>query len=282
MPASNSFMSKIDRTRWQNPFTQDGLRVPHGPLTGVFQIHEIGTMTVDEAWLHRGVCSPFWRLFYEFTGGAWVKCGGKKVNLDRGQVVLLPEGVPFDCGADHGVEHLWLHFSVRMNRPLTSANMLVIPWAEGCDGIMTALREATALREVERANHLGMALLHVAFADLEPDWLMPPSPRLQRVLGWLAQNLGRQITNQNLAEQTGLGVVAFIRWFKEATGTTPAVYVTERRVQEACRRLALTDHSIEQIADELGFSNRHHFSRVFARYAGCGPAGFRKGGWQPN
>jgi len=272
-------MSKINQPRWQNPFTQDGLRVPHGSVTGAFQIHEIGTMVLNDAWLHRGVCSPFWRLFYEFSGGAWVKCGDRKINLDPGQLVLLPEGVPFDCGANNGVEHLWLHFSLRMSRPVT-ANMLTVPLAEEFRGLLSVLRRATAERNTERANHLGMALLHVAFSDLGPEWLAAPSPRLQRVLAWLAQNLSRQITNRELAEQAGLGDVAFIRWFRQATGRTPAVYVTERRIQEACRLLALTDYSIEHIAEDLGFSNRHHFSRVFARHAGCGPAAFRRGGWQ--
>ena len=74
-----------------------------------------------------------------------------------------------------------------------------------------------------------------------------------------------------------MSVEAFIRWFKARTGRTPAAFVTERRVREACRRLAFGEESIEQVAEATGFANRHHFSRVFKQHAGCGPAEFRRG-----
>jgi AraC-like DNA-binding protein len=38
---------------------------------------------------------------------------------------------------------------------------------------------------------------------------------------------------------------------------------------------------LEQVADGVGFANRHHFSRVFKQYAGCGPAQFRRGRSRP-
>jgi AraC family transcriptional regulator len=100
---------------------------------------------------------------------------------------------------------------------------------------------------------------------------------LRRVLNWLEHNTSGVVTNARLAAQAGLGVEAFIRWFKLSTGRTPAVFVAEWRVREACRRLAYGEDSIEQIAEALGFSNRNHFSRVFKQYAGCGPATFRRG-----
>jgi len=271
-------MSKIDRTQWQNPLTALGLRLASEGGAGEFQIHEVGAMQLHDQWQHRAVCSPFWRLFYEFTPGAWVKCAGRKIELDRDCAVILPDGVTFDCGGRAGVEHLWLHFSLYPSRPAGSPQPLVPVVGADFFGVASALQTATRQREVEMARHLGMALLHVAFAGLAPGWLAETNPRLQRVLGWLEQNISRPITNEVLAAQAGLGIEAFIRWFKGQTGRTPAAYVAERRVREAGRRLALSDDSIEHIAEGLGFSNRHHFSRVFAQYAGCGPATFRKGG----
>lgn len=271
-------MSKIDRSRWQNPFTQDGLRVPHRAAVGVFQIHEIGVMALDTAWSHTAVCSPFWRLFYEFGEGAWVRSGGRRVALDAERVAVMPEGVPFDCGADRGVEHLWVHFSVRAVLPPAAASLHVLPLPEAGRGLAGALREATTERRVERGNHLGQALLHAVFADWENAGLSAPEPRLQRVLTYIMSNLTRRFTNQDLSQHAGLGVEAFIRWFRQRTGRTPAAYVSAQRMQEASRRLALSDQSIDQVAEELGYTNRHHFSRVFARHAGCGPAAFRRGG----
>jgi len=73
-----------------------------------------------------------------------------------------------------------------------------------------------------------------------------------------------------------LNTDAFVRWFRTEMGLTPAVYIAGRRIREACRRLGFTDASIEEIADLVGFADRHHFSRVFKTHLGCGPSAFRK------
>ena len=270
-------MSIIDRTRWQNPFTEQGLRIPADRGTGVFQIHETGVLRLDGNWQHRAVCSPFWRLFYEFSSGTWVDCAGERVALNQERVVLLPAGVPFDCGSQDGVDHLWLHFTLQLSRPLDAQKMLMVDAGPDFQGVATALQAAVTAKFTDKSAHLATALLHVVLSDLGSGWTAIPSRRLHKVLTWLDLNLGSAITNELLAQQAGMGVEGFIRWFKARTGKTPAAYVAENRVQEACRRLALTDEPIEQIAERLGYSNRHHFSRVFAKYAGCGPATFRRG-----
>jgi AraC family transcriptional regulator, arabinose operon regulatory protein len=270
-------MSIIDRTRWQNPFTEQGLRLPADRGARGFQIHETGVLRLNGNWQHRSVCSPFWRLFYEFSSGTWVECAGERVELNQERVVLLPAGVPFDCGSQDGVDHLWLHFTLQLNRPFDARKMLMVSAGPDFSGVAVALHTAVTDRQLEKSAHLATALLHVTLSNLGAGWTVTPSRRLHKVLTWLGLNLGAQITNEVLANQAGMGVEGFIRWFKAQTGQTPAAYVAEHRVQEACRRLALTDESIEQIADHMGFSNRHHFSRVFAKYAGCGPATFRKG-----
>ena len=110
-------MPKIDQQLWHNPFTRDGLRLPAAAGPESFQIHEAGVITLGENWQHRNVCSPFWRLFYDFDRGAWVKSGGRRLALGPGRMVVMPDGVPFDCGSRAGVGHLWLHFSLHLALP---------------------------------------------------------------------------------------------------------------------------------------------------------------------
>jgi len=38
----------------------------------------------------------------------------------------------------------------------------------------------------------------------------------------------------------------------------------------------LSEETIDQIAEDAGFANRHHMSLVFKKLAGCGPATFRR------
>jgi transcriptional regulator GlxA family with amidase domain len=120
-------------------------------------------------------------------------------------------------------------------------------------------------------------MLHLIFAGSPGVRAETVPDRLRRVFNSIEHTLDGDITNPTLARQAGMSVEAFIRWFKARTGRTPAAFVAERRIREACRLLAFAEDSVEQVAEAVGFANRHHFSRVFKRYAGCGPAAFRRG-----
>ena len=59
-------------------------------------------------------------------------------------------------------------------------------------------------------------------------------------------------------------------------GLPPIRYFTERRIAAAAWRLATSDEEIADIATATGFANRFHFSRIFSRQLGCGPAAYRR------
>ncbi len=234
-------------------------------------------MKLDGGWRHEGVCSPFWRVFYDFTPGAWVVSDGHRFALGPDQVAVMPDGVPFDCGTRMRVDHLWLHFSIYRMLPDSAPAVFALPAGPALRAVAAELRARLATGDESSARHLGTALLHLVFADHTVAHTPAVPERLRRVLQRIDAGLGGPINNRLLAEQAGMSIEAFIRWFRGRTGRTPAAFVAERRIREACRRLALSADSIEQVAEAAGFANRHHFSRVFKRFAGCGPAEFRRG-----
>ena len=96
------------------------------------------------------------------------------------------------------------------------------------------------------------------------------------LLTWLVQNLAEDLSVEELARRSHMSPRTFARRFRAETGTTPHSWVTAQRVQAAEELLELTDHSIEWIADEVGFGNaaalRHHFTRV----RGVSPQQYRR------
>jgi len=270
-------MPKIDQRLWHDPFTAHGLKPPPGAGGESFQIHECGSIDHGAEWNFRDVRSPFWRLYYNLKPGAWIESGGRRHALGPERFVLVPDGVPFNCGSRDGVTHLWVHFSLYLSLTKATVAILEVPAGRTARAVARDLQRQIARRQTARAAAFAAALLHLVFAEAWPEGFETAPARLRQVLGWIQHSLTAEITNGQLAAQAGLSVEAFIRWFKTATGRTPAAFVAERRVREACRRLAYSDESIEQIAESVGFANRHHFSRVFKRHAGCGPAGYRRG-----
>jgi AraC-like DNA-binding protein len=276
MSATGSFVPKSDQRLWHDPFTAHGLRPPAGEGGDRFQIHECGVLGLDPSWNFKGVRSPFWRLYYDQAPGAWIESQGVRHALAPDRVVLVPDGVAFDCGSKPGAEHLWVHFSLYLSLTTATAGVIEVPATRTMRSIARELHRMITRRDPNRASHYCAGLLHLVFAEVGPEGFEAIPARLRKLFGWIEHSLSGEITNEHLAAQAGLSVEAFIRWFKAGTGRTPAVFVSERRIREACRRLTFSDESIEQIAEAVGFANRHHFSRVFKQYAGCGPARFRR------
>lgn len=270
-------MPKTDHHQWHNPFTPHGQKPPAGEGAGSYQIHECGRMRLDAGWNHQEVCSPFWRLYYDRTPGAWIDSGGRRYPLTPAKFVLVPDGVVFNCGSRPGAAHLWVHFSLYPSLTEAGAGILEIPASRTARLVARELERRLERREAGPTAQTGAALLHLVFSEMGSDWFAVIPPRLRKLYSWIQHALGGKITNRLLAGQAGLSVEAFIRWFKVQTGRTPAAFVAERRIREASRRLAFTDDTIDQVAEAVGFANRHHFSRVFKQYAGCGPAQFRRG-----
>jgi AraC-like DNA-binding protein len=56
----------------------------------------------------------------------------------------------------------------------------------------------------------------------------------------------------------------------------PARYRSARIIDRACELMQKGLNSNKLIAQELGFSDEHHFSRRFKAITGCPPSVFRK------
>ena len=96
------------------------------------------------------------------------------------------------------------------------------------------------------------------------------------LLSWIVENLAEDLSVEALARRSHMSDRTFARRFRDETGTTPHAWVTQQRVQAAEELLERTDHSIDWIADEVGFGNaatlRHHFGRV----RGLSPQQYRR------
>lgn len=96
------------------------------------------------------------------------------------------------------------------------------------------------------------------------------------LLQWIVENLADDLSVEALARRNHMSDRTFARRFRDETGTTPHAWVTQQRVQAAEELLERTHHSIEWIADEVGFGNaatlRHHFGRV----RGLSPQQYRR------
>ena len=82
----------------------------------------------------------------------------------------------------------------------------------------------------------------------------------------MLENLGEELTVDQLARKALMSSRTFSRRFRAETGTTPAAWLNRQRLIRAQQLLEETAIPLEQIAQETGFGTaavmRHHFVKV--------------------
>lgn len=248
--------------------------------SGDFQLHECGYLPEGRRWHHNQVCDPFWRFYSNARKGNFIETDGRCIPIKPDEVMVIPENTLFNARGGIGVPQLWIHFSPPLALRLGEGKFC-LPLREPLAGNIRELQrlllgDPRTKIERHRVFHACLAILHSCFAQAALEIEQPPPPALSAVLETIERSLSRPLSNDHLARQAGMSRDGFIRWFKAHMETTPARYVSRRRIREACRLLSLTSRSIDDIAEAVGFANRHHFTRLFVRQIGRGPAEFRR------
>ncbi len=99
---------------------------------------------------------------------------------------------------------------------------------------------------------------------------------LRRIRDYVDSHLDHHVDIQSLAATAELSPYHFARTFKQTEGTTPHMFVLERRLAKARELLTRPDLSLAEVALAVGFADQSHFSRSFRRAVGISPGQFRK------
>ncbi|MEW2162606.1 AraC family transcriptional regulator [Streptomyces sp. NPDC007084] len=100
-------------------------------------------------------------------------------------------------------------------------------------------------------------------------------PVVSAAMAMIGADPGRAWTTTELARGTAVSRATLARRFPAVLGETPAAYLTRRRLDLAARRLRDTDDTLEQIAQDVGYTSVYAFSRAFSRARGVPPGRFR-------
>ena len=86
---------------------------------------------------------------------------------------------------------------------------------------------------------------------------------------------GERVTLLQIADHVHVSKHYFCKIFKQATKITFTEFVARVRVENAKKLLANPRWRMAEVADNTGFYSLSQFNRVFRRYAGNSPSGYR-------
>lgn len=100
--------------------------------------------------------------------------------------------------------------------------------------------------------------------------------RLRPVIDYITDNYGEKIYIETLSDMIGVSPDYFTKMFKDSIGKTPIDYINGVRINHSLRLLSTTDIPINELAEQIGFSNPNYFHKIFKQYMISSPLTYRK------
>lgn len=102
-----------------------------------------------------------------------------------------------------------------------------------------------------------------------------PGP-IRDLQSWIHENLSHDLSVEKLAERVAMSPRNFTRVFTRETGTAPAKYVEQVRLDAARQHLEEGNEGLEQLAMTTGFGSGLNLRRVFERNLHLTPTEYRE------
>jgi transcriptional regulator GlxA family with amidase domain len=150
--------------------------------------------------------------------------------------------------------------------------------AAGLDLCLHLVRRDYGAAIAAHASRLAVTPLHRDGGQAQFILRNAPAPSvatLAPVLRWLESNAHRELTLEDIAAAARTSVRTLNRRFHEETGQSPIQWLAGVRIRHAQELLETTDHSIERIARQVGFSSPTNFRALFRRATGVAPKSYR-------
>ncbi|MFA7231074.1 MAG: helix-turn-helix domain-containing protein [Victivallaceae bacterium] len=106
------------------------------------------------------------------------------------------------------------------------------------------------------------------------------SRKLQAAAAYIFNNINGELDAGKMATKFGFSLSHFRKLFREVNGVCPRTLHRTARINRAAELLVYSQKTVSEIADELGFSTIHSFSRAFRDVIKLSPRQYRAGGKQ--
>ena len=99
----------------------------------------------------------------------------------------------------------------------------------------------------------------------------------RRAIQYIKEHYAENIHVSSIADSLKVSESHLSKVFKETMHYTIGEYLTQYRIKEACRLLKNPDYRINEVSEQVGYTDQRYFSVTFKRIMGVTPGSFRDG-----
>ena len=223
--------------------------------------------------------NPEWHAIVYVVGGELdITTQTTQQTVRNCHLVTLPAGQPFimQLKADH-LDIVWFHIEQGPQWDRLIQGRPDVVFCEITQQIYHCLsliyyERQPALRKAVFSQLEGYITKSLSPADLRPN----ESQRIWQLQQELEKRLHYNWTVDAMAEIANYSSPHLHRLFRNQFGRSPVQHLIHLRMERAKYLLTHTDWTIEQIGEQVGYSDVFNFSKRFKKSAAIAPARFRK------
>ncbi len=170
----------------------------------------------------------------------------------------------------------YLHIRHRMQHMLSTTleTYFRVSPAEAVDAVPQDIYTRTLSSDsVDNVVDTCIALVRqMAENSIENTEITENNEYVQKLLEMLENDCGSSMSLSSAAEKLGLSSVYLGKIFKRVTGVNYVQYLTDLRMEKAKVMLLQDGVRIQDVAEALGYSQPHYFSKIFKQTTGMSPS----------
>lgn len=239
-----------------------------------------------------------YKLVFLFRGQVNFEADSIRISLHPGDVLIIPPFVRYTAvGAGEApMEYGYAYFDFADPSMETDFTTLFRCSSPVClPGAMDELHRQTAHRLIQRLDPqapgahltahlilehlmLNMVLCQLNTAPGLEQVLVDPSAQLvHRCIDALRRLEPAEFSVNRLCEEVHVSQSYLYKSFQKAMNCSPNRFLTLYRLKLAERELCRSDITIQQLAEQYGYTSAAAFSHVFRQFFAVSPAAWRKG-----
>lgn len=234
-----------------------------------------GYTVCPKSWGMENVSEVFHRLYYVYGGEAYCSCDGETFRLEPGRLYIFPIMHPYTMwqNPEDPLDVLWFHIEMDMQL-CTEITSIKIEEDNTLKYLLESMRTLSCdVDYFEKLLKIFDVFLEFLGEQLQIEAY--PGKEMQKVLDYIDENIGKELSVEILADHIGMERSYFSRKFKSVFHMSPNQYIRAKKMKVAAREL-MQGASVYHSAEAAGYSDEKAFSRAFKRYMEISPGRYRE------
>ncbi len=136
------------------------------------------------------------------------------------------------------------------------------------EALLTLTQAILVILSMQNVTSVSARVSHVSEGEVSPEVL--------KIINYVNEHYTENVQLKDICNEFYISKAALCKKFKDVMKCSVMKYILEMRLNKAKSLLRDTGKSIEQIAQESGFSSANYFGLTFKKSIGMSPLNFRK------